>query len=199
MLRAARSNFELGPRGPSSASPVILRTLSATKGTKDPRLLFRNLSGQVPDDSRQVHAVPSRVGGFDEYDLFRASLPLLVLEDMFEWITGYPDVERMAATGHPVGAIESFVHGLIVGWGGRMEWDEEQPQIPRCVRGDNVFERAGRSPSTRQEHFGKHSSTPPAWMMLPFLSSLPWQDACVLGGSNELYSLAGFDCIEWQN
>jgi hypothetical protein len=45
----------------------------------------------------------------------------------------------------------------------------------------------------------KGSRTPPAWMMLPHLSDIQWQDRCVLGGSIELYPLAGLDYIEWQN
>jgi hypothetical protein len=36
-------------------------------------------------------------------------------------------------------------------------------------------------------------------MMLPFLSTLRWQEARVLGGSNGLYSLAGLDlCFAWR-
>jgi hypothetical protein len=62
-----------------------------------------------------------------------------VLEDTFEEITRYSDVERMAATGHHVRTKGSFGHGLIVCCGGRMKCDEEQPQIPLCVRDDNSF------------------------------------------------------------
>jgi hypothetical protein len=35
--------------------------------------------------------------------------------------------------------IRKPLHGLIAGCRGRMEWDEEQPQIPLCVRDDNSF------------------------------------------------------------
>jgi hypothetical protein len=66
-------------------------------------------------------------------------LPPFVLEDTLEEVTRYSDVEGMAATGHHVRAIGTLVHGLIVRRIGRMECDEEQPQIPHCVRDDNSF------------------------------------------------------------
>ena len=69
-----------------------------------------------------------------------------VLENTLEEITGYPNVERMAAAGHDVRAIGVLVHWLIVRFVGEEGWERRttaDPSLP--VRDDNVFwGRSGR-------------------------------------------------------
>jgi hypothetical protein len=62
-----------------------------------------------------------------------------VLENTLEEVARYSNIEGVAAAGHDVRAVGVLVHWLIVRFVGEEEWDEEQPQIPHCVRDDNVF------------------------------------------------------------